>query len=400
MVISRLNPIAASSPIAPSPSDRLWTGQDQHLAVCDETACESQEGFVDVSPAFPADAQASEAMEPGEGALDHPTAGAQSGAVPGPAAGDGRHDTASVDLLAVDVVVVATVCEQCVRLPARAPGPAANRWDGIEQRQQLGDVIAVATGQKDRERSTAPIGDQVVLGAGTAPVDRRRARVCPPFSPWRGRSRLHTGTSPASLPRSAQRAGPREGVARHQLHSSPAADANTSCPSRSPGPAAGTPTESRCAARTRSRTARPGPATACGPDTETVAHAAAATVQGGPTTHPTRTTVTSPQRAERSTLASDTATRADPPHCVSRSKGTGFTVGESGGRHGRSLATSGRAEPVSGAPPPLHPLRIVQDRIRVSHADALKEHHQVVVAVRTPNRKELLALECGVLMER
>ncbi|GLX47876.1 hypothetical protein Shyhy01_08260 [Streptomyces hygroscopicus subsp. hygroscopicus] len=62
------------------------------------------------------------------------------------------------------------------------PDPAANRWDGIEQRQQLGDVIAVATGQKDRERSTALIGDQVVLGAGTAPVDRRRARVCPPFS--------------------------------------------------------------------------------------------------------------------------------------------------------------------------------------------------------------------------
>lgn len=119
-------------------------------------------------------------MEPGEGALDHPTVGAQSGAVPGPAAGDGRHDTASVDLLAVDVVVVATVCEQCVRLPASAPDLAANRWDGIEQRQQLGDVIAVATGQKDRERSTAPIGDQVVLGAGTAPGDRRRARVCPP----------------------------------------------------------------------------------------------------------------------------------------------------------------------------------------------------------------------------
>ncbi|KOV97454.1 hypothetical protein ADL02_07385 [Streptomyces sp. NRRL WC-3723] len=65
-----------------------------------------------VGSAFPADAEAAEAVEPGEGPLDHPTVGAQAGAVPGAAAGDGGDDAAGTDLVAVDVVVVAAVGEQ------------------------------------------------------------------------------------------------------------------------------------------------------------------------------------------------------------------------------------------------------------------------------------------------
>ena len=142
------------------------------MSVGDEAAGEFEERFVDVGSAFPADAQASEAVQPGEGALDHPPVGAQSGAVTGAAAGDGRHDAAVADLVAVDVMVVAAVREQRVGPAAGAADPPPDRRDRVEQGQQLGDVVAVAAGQQDRERSAVPVGDQMMLRAGPAPVDR------------------------------------------------------------------------------------------------------------------------------------------------------------------------------------------------------------------------------------
>lgn len=45
-------------------------------------------------------------MEPGEAALDHPTVDSQPRAVEGAVAGDGRHDAALWNLVAVNVVVV------------------------------------------------------------------------------------------------------------------------------------------------------------------------------------------------------------------------------------------------------------------------------------------------------
>ncbi len=68
--------------------------------------------------------------------------------------------------------VVAAVGEQLAGL---APGPAASsadRRDGVEQRQQLGDVVAIAAGQGHRERDAVAVDDQVVLGTGMAAVDR------------------------------------------------------------------------------------------------------------------------------------------------------------------------------------------------------------------------------------
>ncbi|GHG83656.1 hypothetical protein GCM10018779_66850 [Streptomyces griseocarneus] len=118
---------------------------------------------MDVGPPFPADPQASEAVQPGKGPLDHPPVSSQASAVPGSASGDGRHDAASADLVAVDVVVVAAVGEQRVGLTARTADPATDRRDRVEQRQELSDVVAVAAGQQDSKRGAMPVGDQVVF---------------------------------------------------------------------------------------------------------------------------------------------------------------------------------------------------------------------------------------------
>jgi hypothetical protein len=152
------------------------------LAVGDQAAGELEEGFVDVGSAFPAGAEPFVAVEPGERPLDDPPVDAQAAAVRCAAAGDGRHDAAGSDLVAVDVMVVAAVGEDGLRLAARPPRPAPDGRDGIEQGHELVDVVAVAASEDDRERGAVPVGDQVMLGAGPAPVDRRRARLEPPFN--------------------------------------------------------------------------------------------------------------------------------------------------------------------------------------------------------------------------
>lgn len=131
----------------------------------DQAARELEKAFVDVGSAFSAGAESSEIVEPGEGTLDHPSIGVQAAAVGCAGAGDDGNDLASPSLVAVDVVVVTAVGEDQLRLAARPPGPASDWWDGIEQGHELGDVVAVAAGEDDRERGAVAVGDQVVLGA-------------------------------------------------------------------------------------------------------------------------------------------------------------------------------------------------------------------------------------------
>lgn len=88
---------------------------------------------MNVGSAFPADAEALEAPEPGEGAFHDSAVGAQSGAVEGAAAGDGKHDPALADLVAVDVVVAPAVGEEGAGLASWVTDPASDRRDGVDQ---------------------------------------------------------------------------------------------------------------------------------------------------------------------------------------------------------------------------------------------------------------------------
>jgi hypothetical protein len=42
----------------------------------------------------------------------------------------------------------------------------------LQQRDESGDVVAVAAGQQDHKRNTAGVGDQMMLRAQPATVDR------------------------------------------------------------------------------------------------------------------------------------------------------------------------------------------------------------------------------------
>lgn len=82
----------------------------------------------------------------------------------------------------VFVVVVAAVTEHDVGAVSRSAALAPYVRHCLEQWNELGDVVAVAAGQDDGERDAGGIGDQVVLTARPAPVDRTSSRLGSPFN--------------------------------------------------------------------------------------------------------------------------------------------------------------------------------------------------------------------------
>ena len=97
------------------------------------------------------------------------------------AARDDRFDPAEHELVAVAVGVVGAVGEQRVRSAAGTAWQAGNCRYSIDERQQLGHVVAVRRGHRPRQREAAAVYEEVVLGARTAPIDRARARFGAPF---------------------------------------------------------------------------------------------------------------------------------------------------------------------------------------------------------------------------
>jgi len=83
-------------------------------------------------------------VEPGEGAFDDPADAAEAGAVFGLAACDLGADTAAAELAPVLVVVVAAVGGDPVRAPTWPTDLAPDRRYAINERDQLGDVVAVS----------------------------------------------------------------------------------------------------------------------------------------------------------------------------------------------------------------------------------------------------------------
>ena len=147
----------------------------------DEAAAECEECFVDVVAAVVADEQSFELVQPGEGALDDPAVAAEPGAVLGLAACDLRGDAALAQLVAAAVVVVAAVGAETIGSAARPAWLAADGRDTVEQRDQLGAVVAVAAGDRPGKRDPRRVYEKVMLGARSGSINRARARLGAPF---------------------------------------------------------------------------------------------------------------------------------------------------------------------------------------------------------------------------
>ncbi len=188
-----------------------------------------------------------------------------------------RADSPGTQAPAVFVVVVCPVGVDRARPSSGTAASAAHVRHRVQQRFQPDDVVAVAAGQQNRERDAAA-GQDVVLGARSGAVDRARTTLGHDVQPSHARNRPPHGPSPAHRRSAARTRGSR------------AAAANTSYPSRSPAPVAGTPTGYRCAAPTGSLVGTAGRATSCGLGCGSCAGPRATTARSAPTDHPGRST--------------------------------------------------------------------------------------------------------------
>ena len=136
---------------------------------------------MDVSAAVVADEQPFELVEPGEGALDDPAVAAEPRAVLGLAARDLRCDAALAELAAATVVVVAAVGAETIGSAARPADLAGYRRDAIDERDQLGAVVAVTAGELPGERDPRRVDEEMMLGAVSGSINRARARLGAPF---------------------------------------------------------------------------------------------------------------------------------------------------------------------------------------------------------------------------
>lgn len=108
---------------------------------------------MDAEPPFVADGEATEAVEPSEGALNHPPVAAESLAGLDAAVGDMR----------LDAAVAA----------GAATAPAGDGRNGVQQLFDRRAVVNVGPGQEERKRDTLSAGDKMALGAGSAAVRRK-----------------------------------------------------------------------------------------------------------------------------------------------------------------------------------------------------------------------------------
>jgi hypothetical protein len=136
---------------------------------------------VDFAASFVADEQPLEVVQPGEGALDDPAVAAETGAVLGLAASDHRLHATLADESTVLVVVVAAVGYHAVGTSTRPTRLAGDRRHRPQERDQLGDVVAVATRDRAGKRDPSRIHEEVMLGAVSASINRARARLGAPF---------------------------------------------------------------------------------------------------------------------------------------------------------------------------------------------------------------------------
>src|SRR5262249_19652420 len=113
-------------------------------------------------------------------ALHNPAMDAKAAAVRCAAFSNHRNDFALPEFLTMTLRVVSPVSLNTFRPPAWTSRFAGNWWNRIHQRQQLSDVMPVATGQQDRQRDTVGICDQMMLAAALAAIRGIRTGFCPP----------------------------------------------------------------------------------------------------------------------------------------------------------------------------------------------------------------------------
>ena len=135
---------------------------------------------MDIGAFFVPHTQASMLVEPGDGALDLPAKGSESTSMFCVAPCDERAHAALEKFVAMRVGIVRAVRDDAMRPATRTPAFTPYGRNGVDQRNQLGYVVPVGTRNADGQRDAVAVRDDMVLGAGFAPIGGVRAGLVPP----------------------------------------------------------------------------------------------------------------------------------------------------------------------------------------------------------------------------
>ncbi len=135
---------------------------------------------MDIVPPFVADAETSELMQPGNGALDHPAKDAQATAMRGAATGQDGGDPLRAQLAAVRLRIVGAIALDRLRPLPGAAHLAVDGRNGLHERDELGDVVPIGLRQSDGQGNAAAIRNEVVLAPQLPSIRRIRTRFFPP----------------------------------------------------------------------------------------------------------------------------------------------------------------------------------------------------------------------------
>jgi hypothetical protein len=136
---------------------------------------------MDVNPAFVADCEAAEAVQPGEAAFDNPAVASQFLACLDAASGNARLYATSDAGASASPVIVGFVGVQLVRPSTWSATRAPDRRNAVEQLFQWHAVMDVSSGQQKGERNTSSIGNQVTFSARSTSIRGVRADLGTPF---------------------------------------------------------------------------------------------------------------------------------------------------------------------------------------------------------------------------
>jgi hypothetical protein len=134
---------------------------------------------MDMSIAFVSNFQTSERMKPCNRTLDLPTRFTQSAAVGCADLCKYGFDAPLTQAFPMWLGTVASVALNDFWLVQGPTSLASYLGNGINQRVELGNVVAIRPGQDDRERDALCVDDEVVLAAEFAPVRGARAGFFP-----------------------------------------------------------------------------------------------------------------------------------------------------------------------------------------------------------------------------
>lgn len=118
-------------------------------------------------------------MQPGMCTFDDPTDFPEAATVRVTAPRDAGGDVARVKDASVLVMIVTTIGVDTPRTTQRPAPHAANRYDGLDQWSQLGDVVTIGAGQDCRDRRAVGVGGNVVFGNGSRSIGGVRASFSP-----------------------------------------------------------------------------------------------------------------------------------------------------------------------------------------------------------------------------